>query len=254
MAIDVVIPAHNEESRIDATLRSYRRWGRGRDVRLFVALDGCTDGTPDVVHRHAAEDPQVELLAFPKLGKGGVLMESFRRCDADFVGFVDADCATPPAEFERLVEAARHADGAIASRRHPAALLPARRTLRRRLASAGFSFAVRRVFRMPYLDTQCGAKVVHRDVLNRALPFLSSRDFLFDVDLLVVARGLGYRVVEVPTIWIDREGSRLRTGTDAARMAASLLRLWLHHRVLPVEGSRAQAPARALAPRETVDV
>ena len=39
------------------------------------------------------------LHEFPKLGKGGVLMETFRRCDADLVGFVDADCATPPAEL-----------------------------------------------------------------------------------------------------------------------------------------------------------
>ena len=57
------------------------------------------------------------LHEYPKLGKGGVLMETFRRCDADLVGFVDADCATPPAELARMTEQAADTDGVIASRR-----------------------------------------------------------------------------------------------------------------------------------------
>lgn len=71
--------------------------------------------------------------------------------------------------------------------------------------------------------------------MERVLPLLSSRDLLFDVDLLLTLRALGYRVVEVPTIWIDRDGSRVDAAADAKRMAFSLLRLWLHHRVLPIE-------------------
>jgi hypothetical protein len=162
-------------------------------------------------------------------------MEAFRRCDAEYIGFVDADCATPPSEFVRLAEVAAQGDGAIASRRHPAAVLPARRPLIRRITSAGFAFGIQRLFRLPYGDTQCGAKVLHRDVVEKSLPLMSSRDFLFDVDLLIVARRLGYRIVEVPTIWIDQAGSRLTARSDTLRMAASALRLWLHHRVIPVD-------------------
>jgi hypothetical protein len=66
---------------------------------------------------------------------------------------------------------------------------------------------------------------------------VSSRDFLFDVDLLLVARQLGFRVAEVPTVWVDQSGSRLHGGQESLRMAASALRLWLHHRLLPVDGA-----------------
>ena len=234
MSLDIVIPAHDEEARIERTLSAYRVGFPQDDVRFHVALDGCADSTADIVRDHAADDPRVVLHEFPKLGKGGVLMEVFRRCDADLVGFVDADCATPPAELARLTEEAGSVDAVIASRRHPASLTPSPRPGARRLTSSGFAWLVRRLFHLPYRDTQCGAKVLHRRVVDRAVPLLSSRDFLFDVDLLVVSQRLGFAVKEVPTIWIDQANSKLHAGRDASRMMKSALRLWLHHRVIPV--------------------
>jgi glycosyltransferase involved in cell wall biosynthesis len=239
MRLDLVIPAHNEEHRIDRTLRAYRAQ-IAPGTRVTVALDRCTDGTADAVRPHLA-DRRIRMFDFPKYGKGGVLMEAFRHCDAELVGFVDADCATPPREIGRLAEAADGADGAIATRRHPAALLPAERPLARGVSSAGFAFGVQRLFGLPFSDTQCGAKVFRREVVAEALPLLSSRDFLFDVDLLLTARRLGYEIREVPTVWIDQEGSTVSAARDAKRMAASALRLWIHHRVLPVD--RAASPS-----------
>lgn len=234
MRIDIVIPAHNEQHRIGKTLDVYRAGTQHHDVKIFVAMDDCTDDTARVVAEHAAVDDRVVPLSYPRLGKGGVLLETFRCSDADHVAFVDADAATPPSELLRLAEAAQHADGAIASRWHPSSLLPAPRPRSRHLASMGFAKAVQALFRLPFADTQCGAKVFSRRLAQRVVPLLSSRDFLFDVDLLVTAKALGFTVVEVPTVWIDREGSRLSALSDARRMAGSLARLWLHHRTLPV--------------------
>ena len=70
---------------------------------------------------------------------------------------------------------------------------------------------------------------------------MSSRDFLFDVDLLVLARRLGFELVEVPTVWIDQAGSKVRALGDTMRMLASAVRLWIHHRTMPVEPGRATA-------------
>jgi glycosyltransferase involved in cell wall biosynthesis len=238
MRLDIVIPAHNEERRIDAMLSAYRSVCSSPDVRLLVAMDDCSDHTADIVAGHQAEDDRVRSLRFPKLGKGGVIMEAFRTSDAEMLAFVDADCATPPSELLRLAAVidAHGVDGAIAARWHPSAVLPGRRRRRvaRRVASTAFAVSVRRLFRLPYSDTQCGAKMLRRHVVDRVVPLLSSRDFLFDVDLLVTARALGFTVVEVPTVWVDREGSRIDLASESKRMAASLLRLWIHHRVLPV--------------------
>jgi glycosyltransferase involved in cell wall biosynthesis len=247
MAFDLVIPAHDEQHRIDRTLAAYRAGFPQGDVRFHVALDGCHDGTAEVVARHAAADARVRRHEFPKLGKGGVLMETFRRCDADLVGFVDADSATPPAEMARLTQLAQAGDGVIASRRLPASVTPGRRARGRNVTSAGFAWLVRRAFDLPYSDTQCGAKVLHRRVLERVLPLLSSRDFLFDVDLLVTARRTGFEIAEVPTVWIDQAGSKLDARRDAVRMLAGAARLWFHHHAMPVDVEAQPAGDRAVA-------
>ena len=226
MRLDIVIPAHNEEHRIDRTLSAYRQVCGGRHVRFHVALDGCTDRTADIVKRHNREDGRVRLHVYPKLGKGGVIAETFKRSQADVLGFVDADCATPPAEMLRLADVAQRSGGAIASRHHPASVLPRNRSRLRRATSAGFAFGVRRLLGLSYRDTQCGAKVLRRDAAERILPHVESRDLLFDVELLLAARDAGQEIVEVPTVWIDQDGSRVDPVADTRKMSVSLVRLW----------------------------
>ena len=234
LSVDIVIPAHDEQHRIGRTLSAYRRRLPGAGVRFHLALDGCRDDTAEVVAEHRDDDDRVRIHEFPKLGKGGVLMETFRRCDAELVAFVDADCATPPAELARLIAAAAGHDGAIASRRLAASFTPGRRGTGRSLTSRGFAWGIRRCFGLPYADTQCGAKVLTRRAAARIVPLLSSRDFLFDVDLLLVAKQLRYDVVEVPTVWIDQAGSKIDVRRDARRMFAGAMRLWIHHHTIPI--------------------
>jgi len=256
MSLEIVIPAHNEQHRIGRTLTAYSNELVDDDLRLTVALDDCTDETRAVVERHAREDRRVRAVEFPRLGKGGVINEAFRRSDADVIAFVDADCSTPPAEIELLARTLEvtGADIAIASRWHPASVLPKPRSLPRRVASAGFARAVRAVFGLPFHDTQCGAKVVTRRAAERVMPLVSSRDFVFDVDVLVTARALGLTVAEAPTVWIDRDGSRVQVLRDTARMAASLGRLWLHHRIVPVRMPARGVPGPAAATPTTTTV
>ena len=238
MRLDIVIPAYNEQDRLGRTLTAYRTGIPEDGVRFFVALDNCTDNTAEVVQAHAAIDDRVHLLDFPKLGKGGVLMEGFRHTTAPLVGFVDADCATPPAELRRLVEVAELNDGAIASRYHNSSVLPIKRPAFRNALTSGGNLVIKALFRLGYRDTQCGAKVMRGDVMHAVLPLLSARDFLFDVDLLYTARKLGFDIKEVPTVWVDQEGSKVRR-SDAGRTLVSAARLWLHHKVMPVQRTAA---------------
>jgi glycosyltransferase involved in cell wall biosynthesis len=239
LRLDIVIPAHNEEHRISRTLTAYRTVCGGPEVCFLVALDGCTDRTAEIVAEHAQQDARVQLHVYPKLGKGGVIAETFRRSSADVLGFVDADCATPPAEMLRLADVARASGGAIASRHHPASVLPRARSRLRRATSAGFAFGVRRLLGLSYRDTQCGAKVLRRDAAERILPRIKSRDLLFDVELLLAAREIGQRIAEVPTVWIDQDGSRVDPVADTRKMSMSLFRLWAAGKRREVADARA---------------
>jgi glycosyltransferase involved in cell wall biosynthesis len=235
MRLDIVIPAHNEAQRIGRTLTAYRRVIDDPEVRFVVALDACTDNTGAVVAAHMREDERVTLISYPKLGKGGVVCAALRDCDADLLGYVDADGATPPRELMRLADAVhRGADAAIACRRHPASVVPARRPLTRRVASRGFSATTRLMLGLPHPDTQCGAKVMRREAAHSALQRVRTSGLSFDVDLLLAARDLGQRVVEVPTIWVDKEGSRVRPVRDTRRMGGSLVGLWARRRIAAV--------------------
>jgi glycosyltransferase involved in cell wall biosynthesis len=239
LRLDIVIPAHNEEHRIGRTLSAYRTVCGGRNVRFQVALDGCTDRTAEIVSEHRSDDDRVRLHEYPKLGKGGVIAETFRSSSADVLGFVDADCATPPVEMLRLADVAHRSGGAIASRHHPASVLPRARSRVRRATSAGFAFGVRRLLGLSYRDTQCGAKVLRRDAADRILPRVAAKDLLFDVELLLAAREAGQEIVEVPTVWIDQDGSRVDPVADTRKMGISLIRLWNAGRKRGVAGARA---------------
>ncbi|MGZ6645541.1 MAG: hypothetical protein ACXVFT_27355, partial [Solirubrobacteraceae bacterium] len=107
----------------------------------------------------------------------------------------------------------------------------------------------RRLMGLPYADTQCGAKVLRCEVVDAVLPRLRVNDLLFDVDLLAAARECGFHIVEVPTIWIDQDGSRVRPVADTRRMGGSLLRLWARRRahagVAPVANPTAEVERAA---------
>lgn len=252
MHLDIVFPAHNEEARIDRTLTRYRRVLTGSRTSFVVALDGCEDGTAAVVARHAGDDARVRAVDLPKLGKGGALVEAIRGCAAPVVAFTDADGATPPMELLRLAEhvGSGSTDLAIASRRLPASVTPARRAAGRRLTSTGFAAGIRTLFGIAHADTQCGAKALSSSAARQIVPLLSSRDFLFDVDLLVTAHRLHLRIEELPIVWVDQWGSKVDVARDTRKMAASALRLWIHHRVLPVQ----HRPAPVDDPEEVIDL
>ncbi len=235
MRLEIVIPAHNEEHRIGRMLDDYRHAIDDRDVAFTVALDACEDATAAVVASRSREDPRVQSIEFDKLGKGGVIAETLRRSGAPIVGFVDADGATPPSELLRLVDAVEAGAGtAIACRRHPASVVPARRSVGRRVASRGFSASTRLLLGISHPDTQCGAKVMRGDVARAALDDVTRTDLSFDVDLLLAVADRGHDVVEVPTVWIDQEGSRVRPLRDTRRMGGSLLGLWAQRRLRAV--------------------
>jgi glycosyltransferase involved in cell wall biosynthesis len=227
ISLDLIIPAHNEAHRIGPTLEVFRRDLSHPDMRFIVALDNCEDATPEIVARHAREDPRVEIQVFPKLGKGGVIRQAFHRCRADLVAFVDADGSTAPEQLAQLVDAVQDADGAIASRRLPSSSVHGSRAVGRVAASILFAWLVRHLFELPYRDTQCGAKLIRREALELLLPLVTTSGYLFDVDLLLQAAGQGYRIVEVPTVWVARPGSRVRLIRDLGDVTGSLFWLWM---------------------------
>jgi glycosyltransferase involved in cell wall biosynthesis len=228
----LLIPAYNEEDRIEPVLRDYATYFskayRG-DFQLVVILNGCSDNTLGVVKRVAAEHIQVSWLEFPgPIGKGGALIEGLRLAPlGDLIGYVDADGATSPKAYMDLVRLRDQADCVIGSRWLPGSVLRQEQTNRRQLASRVFHAIVQSLFWLNVRDTQCGAKLMRRQVVEKIHPSLRIADMAFDINLLYAIKRAGFKILEVPTEWTDKMGSKVVLGRTSLTMLLSVLRLRL---------------------------
>jgi glycosyltransferase involved in cell wall biosynthesis len=228
----LLVPAYNEEKRIEPLLRDYAAYFRKNysgEFELVVILNGCIDDTMGVVQKVAAEFPEISALDFPgRIGKGGALIEGLKlHPRADLIGYVDADGATPPYAFHDLLKRIHEADCVIASRWLPGAILHQEQTTKRQFASRCFHFIVQTFFRMNIKDTQCGAKVIKRPAVEKVLPALRIADMAFDINLLYSLKHEGYKVLEIPTEWTDKVGSKVTLGRTSLVMFLSVVRLRL---------------------------
>ena len=262
----LLIPAYNEESRIEPILRdyvSYFRQNYSGKFQLIVVLNGCKDDTIGVVHRVRSDHPEIHAIDFPApIGKGGALIEGLKLAPlADLIGYVDADGATPPAAFHDLVKRSNEAECVIGSRWIPGAILHQAQTSKRQFASRVFHLIVQTLFGMNIRDTQCGAKVIHRSAVEKIHPALRIADMSFDINLLYALKKAGFRILEVPTEWTDKIGSKVTLGRTSLVMLLSVIRLRLVYspiyRLLrplrPLEGwiyKSLQAPQPLPVPRK----
>jgi glycosyltransferase involved in cell wall biosynthesis len=237
----LLIPAYNEEHRIEPVLRSYADYFRKNytgKFQLVVILNGCRDNTMGVVRRVGQEFPEVSALDFPApIGKGGALIEGLRLAPlADLIGYVDADGATEPAAFADLIGRVDAADCVIGSRWLPGAVLHQMQTGRRRFASRVFHAIVQLFFQMNIRDTQCGAKVMRRAAIEKIHSSLCIADMAFDINLLYLLKRSGFTILEVPTEWTDKVGSKVALGRTSFTMLLSVIRLrWIYS---PLSGLR----------------
>lgn len=230
MKLSIIVPAYNEEGRIRPFLDAYARhfFGRcGDDVEFVVVVNHSTDRTAAIAESFRWEGRALRVIVDPAdIGKGAALMKGFAAARGALVGFVDADGATPPEAFQDLVDGIGSAGAIIASRWLPGSRITPP-PWSRRVASRAFNGLVRRLFRLRITDTQCGAKLLTRDAVRAVLPKLGTTRWAFDVDLLFQLRRAGFSIKEVPTVWNDQPGSRLRVGRAAFEMFAAVIRLRL---------------------------
>ena len=227
--LSIVIPAYNEQDRLEPTVRSYLGYCREARVNaeLIVVDDGSTDGTTAVVERLAGEFEELRLIRLAQnQGKGYAVRSGVVNARGRRILFADADGATPIEEVERLAAALdAGADVAIGSRALAASDVQVRSRLHRRLIGRAFHLLVR-LSGVPHIaDTQCGFKLFRGPVAHALFSRMRTTGFSFDVEVLLMAGLCRFRIAEVPVNWTHQPGSRVNLITDSARMAGDLLRI-----------------------------
>ena len=235
--LTIVVPAYNESARLPQTLDLIDRFivDSHLTVELLIVDDGSTDDTREVAQSHNSSAARFEVMSLPHRGKASAVRAGMLAATGRHVLFTDADLSTPITYATKLTEALdRGADVAIGSREGIGATRlgePAYRHIMGRVFNA-----VVRLLAVPGInDTQCGFKAFRQEaaqnIFSRTLlhagegPVHGPRVTGFDVEVLFIARQVGYTVVEVPVYWEHVAGSKVQPLPDSFRMFADVLRV-----------------------------
>jgi len=209
----VCLPTYNELENLEPMLRALGEV-LGTDDRVLVIDDSSPDGTGELADRLAEELPFVDVLHRErKEGLGRAYIDGFRIAlerGAELILELDCDFSHDPKDVPRLIAAAGSADLVLGSRYVPGGGVRDWGTLRR-LISRGASLYTRLLL-MPVHDATGGFKCFRREVLEQLdLDAITSRGYMFQIETTFRVRRAGFRVVEIPIVFSDREvgGSKM---------------------------------------------
>ncbi|MCG2796577.1 MAG: glycosyltransferase [Actinomycetia bacterium] len=212
--LSLIIPAYNEADTVYRTASEAARVLEelGLEHEIILVDDGSDDDTPLEIQRAARDFGSITPVLLPEnQGKGNALKRGFQASGKELVCFLDADLDLHPSQVKNLLHWMKDTDAdiVIGSKRHPDSQL--KYPLIRKFYSTVYYLLIWLLFRLPIKDTQTGIKLFRREVLTRAFPRIVSKKYALDLELMVVAHNMGYRISEAPiNLSFQREYGRIK--------------------------------------------
>ena len=208
MDVSAVLPAYNEQANLEQSVgrTAEALTVQARSFEIIVVDDGSRDDSPAVLERLKAAHPNLRVIRHPvNRGYGAAVRSGFDAARLPWVFLMDADNQFDPAEVGLLLEREAEADIVAGYRRQR------RDPVLRRLNAWAFFTLVRLLFGRLARDVNCAFKLIRRDLL--AGMALHSEGALINTEVLVLARQLHARVVEVPVHHYPRRSGK-QTGAS----------------------------------------
>lgn len=234
--LEVIVPALNEERRLARCLRALRQHldEVGGIVGSIRVIDnGSTDRTSEVVDEvnRTSQGAPVTLQGCSLPGKGSAVARGMVTSVAEWVGFCDADLATPVSAITDAVGYLREGWAIVVGSRSVAgARLARRQSPLRSVGGIGFRLLTTNLVRDVH-DTQCGFKFFQGEAAHRLFRRASVTGFAFDIEILALAVDLGLSIKEIPVTWTDGDYSTLRPLHDAPEIIREVKTLRRQRRI-----------------------
>ena len=213
--LSIVIPAYNEEKRLRKTVEELidilqKEFSHERGYELIIVNDGSTDETQKKLEELHTDFDNMHIIELKKnIGKGGAVREGVLASEGEYIMYLDADGATDLRDVLNIIVARESSDIIIASRSvKNSQIIVQQPVWRKKLGARSIRFA-KSVDGLPVVDTQCGCKLIQRDVAIDLFATLFTKRWLFDIELLRKAYKKGYSVKEWPVRWSSIPGSKV---------------------------------------------
>jgi dolichyl-phosphate beta-glucosyltransferase len=231
--ISLILPAYNEARVIPTTVGEAVRYfdARGLRYEIIVAADGA-DGTREIVRKLAETNPALSAIGSEqRRGKGLGIRNAVAIANGAIIGYADADNKVPIEEFDKFRPVLAGGAEVVIGSRRAGATIEKYQPLYRRLGSEGFHWFMQTVVGLPGIqDTQCGFKFFQHDAAKEIFRRQKIDAYMFDVEILAIARRLGYRTEQVGIRWRDDADSRLDLVAGNLRNVRDIFRIGREHR------------------------
>lgn len=228
--LSIVIPAYNEESRIELTLSEIVRHLNTKDYQweILISNDGSTDRTQSVVY-HLIEtwDAPLRLLNLSHRGKGWAVRHGMLAATGEYRFMADADLAMPIEQLDMFLNHMKMGYDIVIGSRQVSGSKRYREPVLRHCMGRIFNWAVKILAIGEFQDTQCGFKCFRSDIVETLFHSQQINGFGFDPEVLYIAKQLGLSVLEIPITWTHQSSSKVRITRDTFLMLKDILHIGL---------------------------
>jgi dolichyl-phosphate beta-glucosyltransferase len=228
--LSVIIPAYNEEKKIETDLAAALEYFRSQPYafELIAVDDGSADRTPEILQAWEQKAAEVQAICYqPNRGKGHAVRTGMLAAKGEVRMFADAGLCVPFSETAAGLEALRSGcDVAIGSRKLAASRIVRAQASYRQWGSRVFGAVARRVMGLGGItDTQCGFKFYTARAAAELFGASRIDGFMFDAEILILARRRGMQIREFPVAWRADPDTRYRPLAGSLRNALELARI-----------------------------
>ena len=219
--LSVVIPAYKEESRIQKSLNAIIEYQKTHDfvIEVVVVIDGSPDKTVDTVNTFKDKIKNLKIVDRKENhGKGYSIKEGVFLTHGKYILFTDADNSTPFYQVDKLLKHVDEYDVVIGSRYCKDGRLARPQPLSRIIGGRVLNMIIQLLADRGIKDTQCGFKLFESKAAHEIFKRQTFDRWSFDIELLAIARKLGYKTKEVGIVWYDDPHSTVNPIKDGIRM------------------------------------
>jgi len=227
--LSVVIPIYNEEKKIRKNLQIIKEYldQQSFSYEIIAVNDGSTDNTKKEIEK---SEVKVILLNNDKnRGKGFSVKKAMLTAKGENVIFFDADLATPITELPKLLNPLKNNDTEIVIGSRAIGKKDVERSWWRAFFGLGFRLLKSLILGIKIFDSQCGFKGFKKEVIKPIFEKQTVDGWSFDVEILLIASNLNYRILEVPISWTEQDETKTKLWRDIPAMFCELIKIRFKH-------------------------